>query len=255
MPVVAVVEHVAPPGRRVGEEEEGQPDEFEPFDGFGKGDPGRRVRAHRHRGGDRPEVFGVRGRLGEPVAVVRRVDHTVLAGGLLGEEVEAVVEGAHVEDRLVGGLPGQRVGLVADHLALLPRPREVRRTLRRRAGVTPFVRCGRWPLSTLGLPVAGGALHADPQPLHHLMDRLVAAGLRGLGAHRPPVHIEVALCDERTGDGRVGQPGDPQPGGQHRLVGVGRGGPHPLPGMLHLLGRDVSAGFGLEFEGRCVYHG
>ena len=50
--------------------------------------------------------------LGEPVPAAGLVDDAVLAGGMLGEQVEVVVGQLRFRGGLVGGLPGQRVRLV-----------------------------------------------------------------------------------------------------------------------------------------------
>jgi len=76
---------------------------------------------------DRAEAARPWARLSQHVPGGGPVNDTVLAGGVLGKQVEVVVQQFQFGHGLVGRLAGQRVCLVPDHLAFLRRKGKVGR--------------------------------------------------------------------------------------------------------------------------------
>src|SRR3981081_4400838 len=93
----------------------------------------------------------MRGDLGQPVVLrSRAVEHAVLAGAPLGEQVEVVVHGLHVEGGLVVSAAGAGEGRLPPDLPLWGGPGKVWRWVGGLVAVPPLVRLARGPVAAAG---------------------------------------------------------------------------------------------------------
>src|SRR6185312_1447083 len=162
MAVVAVVEQVTAAGFCVAEEQEGLAGLLQPGGRLAQRQAWCRRLVNGDRRAKRVQPAGPRVSKLQPVAAGDPVDRGVLAGGLLGEQVEVVVHQLGFRDCLIRCLAGQRVGLAAHHGPLLRRAGIVGQPCRRQALVPPLAWSGHGTAAADGFPVPRRALQPDP---------------------------------------------------------------------------------------------
>jgi hypothetical protein len=119
--------------------------------------------------------------------------------------VEVVVQGLHVEGRLVHALLGQRERLVPHHLPLGRRPGEVAGAVGGFGTVPPLVRAGGRPVPADRLPVPADPFQPVHQPAVHEADvarRACDTVIRG----RPAPAATRAALSTSIPPGKIGEP-------------------------------------------------
>lgn len=133
MAVIAVIDQAAPPGAGVDEEQELLAERLQAGDGLAGREPGRGLLVWGGPAGPR-----------KPVPVTGPVEHAVLAGVAVGEQMEVVVEKVQFRAGLSGRLAPCRIRLAADHLTFVRGTREVPRMARGDALMSPLPLRPRW---------------------------------------------------------------------------------------------------------------
>src|ERR1035437_9159551 len=222
--VIAPVEDIAPAGRRVGEEDVPFSAGVEVLDGLVQGEDGGGRGGHLHPCRDEPQI-GVGGvHPSQPVrAVLKPLDHAVGATGDVPEEVEVVIELLHVEHGLIGDELTESERLVADELAILHWPVEVRGPRRRQVAVPPLPRPGDGLPTMDPLAVRGAVWGPVTQPADEQIDRLWHRVRGHVCTNQVTVHVARDLCNGRARPSGVRLPRELHPCAEHRLLES----PHP----------------------------
>ncbi len=202
--------------------------------------PGRRVHALRQRQSRAAQPGGGVGP-DQPESPARgdSVDHAVLAGQHVREEVEPVVQGQHLAHRLLGCVPGQEHRLPPDDPPFGERARRVL------GAVGALVRRREPDVAQLAQPDGAPGEGAERQ-----VDRLPDGHRRQF--HPDPPHarqVQRRLGDGGPGHRPVARPGEPQPGGVRVRPEVRDQRQAPAPGVLRLLAGQFAPDLHPDVEG------